>query len=423
LKFNALYALGLVACATLMSAFASSVWSNDEVKHINTLWLANLEPLTPNPSNRYADNTTAARLGQRLFFDPGLSANEEVSCASCHDPEFGFADNKPVSEGLGKTDVNAPTVVGAAYSPWQFWNGRADSLWAQALGPLEHPKEMGGNRLAIARYVTTKYANQYKTVFGAPPEVLSSPLLPDAASPSGTAAIVRAWTTLESEQRDAVNRVFVNVGKALEAYQRRLIHSKGAWSRFDAYAEALMSGDSEARGLDMLTATEEEGLRLFIGKAGCTECHSGPRLTDDGFHDTGFDANSSGGRSAGIKALLGSEFTCASPYSDAQADLCQGIRALLDPFTSEASASSTQNQDRAFRTSSLRNLVHTAPYGVDGRYQTLRDILEVKNNPPVPTARKPLGLTNEELDQLEAFLKTLDTPIAADPSWLAPLPQ
>jgi cytochrome c peroxidase len=421
LKLNVLSVLALVVGATLMGSLAATVWSEAEVKQINAIWLGNLEPLNANPTNRYADNTDAARFGQRLFFDPGLSANQEVSCSSCHDPEFGFADNKAFSEGLGKTDVNAPTVVGAAYSPWQFWNGRADSLWSQALGPLEHPKEMGNNRLEIARYVTTKYAPQYRAIFGAIPEALSGPRFPKAAAPSGSPQVVTAWTSLEPDQRAAINRVFANVGKALEAYQRRLIPGKGAWSRFDAYAQALTEGDSEARGLDVLSANEEEGLRLFIGKAGCTECHSGPRLTDDEFHDTGFDAKLTGGRSTGIKALLGSEFTCASPYSDAQADLCQGIRVLLEP--SNGDTGNTPNEDRAFRTSSLRNLVRTAPYGVDGRFQTLREILEVKNNPPVGTVRKPLGLNETEISQLEAFLKALDTPIAADPSWLGPLAQ
>lgn len=108
--------------------------------------IAKLSPLPgipPNPTNAHADNPEAARLGQRLFFEPRLSANGEISCATCHDPELGFSDGKALSEGIETTDRHSPALWNVAYQRWFFWDGRADSLWAQSLQPLHSEKEMG----------------------------------------------------------------------------------------------------------------------------------------------------------------------------------------------------------------------------------------------------------------------------------------
>ena len=104
-----------------------------------TLQHSPLPPLAPDPTNALADDARAARLGQFLFFDAGLSQNGRVSCASCHVPEQAFTDGKPLFEGLGRGERNTPTLWNVAYQRWFFWDGRADSLWSQALGPLTNP--------------------------------------------------------------------------------------------------------------------------------------------------------------------------------------------------------------------------------------------------------------------------------------------
>ena len=102
------------------------------------------------PTNRWAEDPAAAHLGQWLFFDTRFSRNGEVACATCHDPEQGFGDGKALAEGIEQTERHAPSIWNTTYNRWHFWDGRADSHWAQALAPLEAPTEHGGNRLAYA---------------------------------------------------------------------------------------------------------------------------------------------------------------------------------------------------------------------------------------------------------------------------------
>jgi cytochrome c peroxidase len=117
------------------TAVKSHDWTAEEVEILRSLWIGSLPPLPPDPSNQYADDPHAAALGQALFFDPRLSSNGQVSCSSCHIPEMMFTDGRTLAVGIGVNNRKTMTIVGTAYSPWQFWDGRADSQWAQALGP------------------------------------------------------------------------------------------------------------------------------------------------------------------------------------------------------------------------------------------------------------------------------------------------
>ena len=105
-------------------------------------------PMTWNgdPSNRVSRNASAVDLGKRLFFDTRLSSTSKVSCATCHLPEREFQDGTPLASGVGTTNRRTMPIIAAAYSPFLFWDGRKDSLWSQALGPLESPVEHGGTR-------------------------------------------------------------------------------------------------------------------------------------------------------------------------------------------------------------------------------------------------------------------------------------
>ncbi len=114
-------------------------WSAEERQRIQSLSLAALPPLPADPSNAVADDPPAAALGKALFFDTRLSGNGKVACATCHLPEKQFQDGTPLARGIGETTRRTMPIAGTAYSPWMFWDGRADSQWAQALGPAREP--------------------------------------------------------------------------------------------------------------------------------------------------------------------------------------------------------------------------------------------------------------------------------------------
>ena len=135
------------------------------------LGLHALEPLPADPSNRWADDPRAADLGHRLFFDVRLSSNGRVSCASCHDPRKEFQDSTPLAQGVGTTDRRTMPIASTAYSPFLFWDGRKDSQWAQALGPLESPVEHGGKRAQYAQVIAKHYGAEYEQVFGRLPDL------------------------------------------------------------------------------------------------------------------------------------------------------------------------------------------------------------------------------------------------------------
>ena len=137
----------VLASAAAVHAFAVAGprWSAQERETLRSLALASLGPLPKDPSNRVADDPRAAALGHRLFFDARLSGNGRVSCATCHVPDREFQDGIALAEGVGTTARRTMPVAGTAHSPWLFWDGRADSQWAQALGPLESAVEHGGS--------------------------------------------------------------------------------------------------------------------------------------------------------------------------------------------------------------------------------------------------------------------------------------
>src|SRR4029079_14549902 len=127
----------------------------------------------------------AAELGHQLFFDTRFSANGKIACSTCHLPALNFQDGKPLANGVGTTNRRAMTIVGTAYSPWFFWDGRKDSQWAQALGPMESAVEHGGTRTLYASVVSQAYRREYEQLFGALPSLASLPL---SAGPNGNAA-------------------------------------------------------------------------------------------------------------------------------------------------------------------------------------------------------------------------------------------
>ena len=132
-------------------------WTDEEVAQLSSMSLRELGPAPADPTNRVADDPHAAEFGRQLFFDTRLSANGQVSCATCHIPEKEFQDGTPLAKGVGVTNRRTMPIAGMAHSPFLFWDGRKDSLWAQALGPLESPVEHGGSREQYAKVIAAHY--------------------------------------------------------------------------------------------------------------------------------------------------------------------------------------------------------------------------------------------------------------------------
>ena len=170
-------AIGIVAVAAALAAtFAlaqvadgggKAPWTAEQRQRIASLSLTALPSLPPDPSNAVADDPAAAELGKALFSDTRLSANGQVSCATCHDPAKQFQDGIAVGRGVGVGARRTMPIAGTAYSPWMFWDGRSDSQWSQALGPLESAVEHGGDRTQYAHVIAAYYRAPYERVFGA----------------------------------------------------------------------------------------------------------------------------------------------------------------------------------------------------------------------------------------------------------------
>jgi cytochrome c peroxidase len=403
--------IGLAVVSAAVLAYVlwpRAVWSSEEIALLRGLSLSQLQPLPPDPSNRYGDDPQAAALGQRLFFDTRLSVDGTVACATCHLPSEQFQDGIPLGQGVGTTNRRTMPLAGTAYSPWLFWDGRKDSLWAQALGPLESPVEHGGTRTQYVRVIAEHYRAEYEALFGPLPDLGDETRFPPAAGPVADPQARAAWEAMTPEDRETVNRSYANIGKAIAAYERRIMPGQ---SRFDTYVDAVVQGDT-ATMAQALTPDEVAGLRLFVGKAQCINCHNGPLLTNNDFHNTGVPAApglpEDRGRADGLKQVLEDEFNCLSPYSDAEPVDCGELRfAKVDEH----------EQERQFKPPSLRNVAERAPYMHAGQFATLREVLHHYNRAPEAPAGhselEPLGLTEVELEQLEAFLHTLSGPVVA----------
>ncbi|MEI8384119.1 MAG: cytochrome c peroxidase [Planctomycetota bacterium] len=188
-------------------------------------------------------------LGKQLYFDGRLSADNKVSCASCHDPAKGFSNGDQFATGVEgkKGGRNSPTVINTAYQKFQFWDGRAKTLEEQALGPIQNPIEMNLTlEAAVAKLNGIEgYKSQFKAVFG---------------------------TDVTAD----------GIGKAIAAYERTVLSGDAPYDKFKA-------GDKMA-----LSEGAQRGMKLFFGKANCSACHAGPNFTDNGFHNIGVPGNDAG---------------------------------------------------------------------------------------------------------------------------------
>ncbi len=409
-------------------------------------------PLPADPTNRVADDMGAAQLGHALFFDTRLSP-AGFSCASCHIPAQNFTDQRALARGVAVTRRNAPTVIDAARRRWFGWDGKFDSLWSQALSPLENPVEMNGDRTTLVRIVRDDPSLRatYESIFGAMPTTLARsadaagtahdplreaarpmPFLHSASSHEHAQELahehahVRRWNELDAATHDAINRVAANILKCLGAYQRMLLSSDAP---IDAFVASLKSSAIDAHAQasppsHALDASARRGLALFVSRGGCTQCHRGANFTDEEFHNIGLvGANGrvpdDPARLDAIEFVKTNPFNAAGAFSDAP-DAAMGamVRALRR----------SPELFGQFRTPSLRGVAHTPPYMHDGRFATLADVVHfydtLQGSAPVghhgESVLVQLHLSEAERADLQAFLTSLSAPASSSPWFQAP---
>ena len=401
--------------ASCVPAYAQMPWSAAEIKTIASMRLNQLPPAPADSSNKFERDANAIALGKELFFDERFSKPGNVSCATCHQPAFQFQDGKPRGRAIGQTPRRTQPLANIAHGPWFFWDGRKDSLWSQALGPMEDAKEHGGTRALYVHLVAEHYRGEYETVFGLLPDVSK---VPRHAGPKGTPSEMIAWRGLDKATQNTVSRVFSNLGKAIAAYEKTIVHTP---SRFDGYAEGVANGKRNAAANAQLTREEEEGLALFIGRARCNTCHTGPLMTDHYFHSTRVPPREPGladlGRYLGADEVLADEFNCLGSFSDAKPEQCKELKFIVhaDPF-----------QKRTFKTPSLRGVAARPPYMHAGQFADLDRVIAHYNEAPesLPPQQRivqghlmgsellPLKLSDRDAMAIVAFLRTLDSTAA-----------
>jgi cytochrome c peroxidase len=322
-------------------------------------------PLTP----------SKIELGRRLFFDKRLSADGTISCASCHDPALAFADGKRVAEGIAgrRGTRNSPTLLNAMFSSSLFWDGRAQSLEAQAKLPLINPDEMGDQTYEqVVRRLQTdaEYAAYFREAFGGP-------------------------ITTDS------------IGKAIASFERTLVSGNSPYDRY-------VGGDREA-----LSSSAFRGLALFRTKARCVICHrvdaAFPFFTDLNYRNTGVAVNN-----PKFVPLAGRAMDLAR--IDASTAFVRGL-ATVDGVHELGRFLITGNvlDIGAYRTPSLRNVELTGPYFHDGSAATLNEVVRFythggNDNPARDWELQPVALTEDEQADLIEFLKSLTSDDARRPT-------
>lgn len=335
--------------------------------------LALPDRMPPAAGNRFGDDERAAYFGFLAFYDRRFSSVSDVSCASCHLPESSFADGKRVSEVIAGHPLarNAPSLLNAArMGPFWFWDGRADSLWSQPLFALENPEEMSSSRLQLAHavYRSSAYRSRYEELAGPMPDLTDERRFPAAGKPGDA-----GYDAMAKRDKQQIDRIAANVGKMLEAYLRKMTAGR---SKLDRY----LAGERDALG-----PGERAGLVTFTHR-GCIDCHAGPMLSDAKYHRLA--ATTDRGRAAGIEILLANRFNSRGDFFDRDAGQAPPLPAAAAP-----------EDEGAFRTPSLRNVALTAPFGHDGQFATLRDLLGSGHG---------ASLSETEQAQVELFLLALN---------------
>jgi len=339
-------------------------------------------PWHGDPGNRVSGNDAAIRLGFRLFFDPGLSANGRISCASCHDPARGFQDGRANAQGLRTGTRNTPGVLDVRHQRWFGWDGAHDNLWSASLRPIVDPGEMGGSAARSAARLRNDpdLACHYRQAFGKAPDSADADLL-------------------------------VNIAKAIAAWQETLVSPRTA---FDHFRDALLAND--ASGIGAYPAAAKRGLRLFLGPGQCATCHAGPQFSNGEFADIGvpFFIKPDGvdpGRQGGIRRLLANPNNLLGRGND---DATRGNATATRHLRPE------HRNFGEFKVPTLRNLRQTAPYMHNGSLASLPEVVrhyseldEDRLHSDGERILKPLRLSEGEAADLVAFLESISAALPA----------
>ena len=333
-------------------------------------------PWKPDPTNRVSGNPDAITLGEKLFFEPRLSAKGGVLCATCHVPYKGWQDGRARGMGHVEVDRNTQSLLDVRWNRWFGWDGAGDSLWAQSIRPLLDAREMGGDAAHAVKFLRAdaEYSCRYKRAFGADPPA-------------------------DDE------RLLVDLGKALAAFQETLVSGRAP---FDDFRDALARGD--AAKVASYPAAAKRGLKIFVGKGNCNQCHVGAAFSNGEFHDVGVPhfirpGQVDAGRHGGIQRLRASRFNLLGRYND-------------DPSGSAAIKTKHVAIDHRnfgeFKVPVLRNVAQTAPYMHSGRLATLTDVVRHYSELNIDRLHadgeailKPLKLSAQEVADLVAFLESL----------------
>ncbi len=388
-----------VALALCLSqgAVAQTLSPEDFLDRASGFSLEVLQPVAHDPSNRLSGDPLAISLGETLFNDTGLSRDGTVACATCHVTNGQMIPNETLRASVDRKFRTVMPVAGAAYQDFLFWDGRVDSLWAQAIGPIENPSEHGFTRAEAVAYVLATYGQDFAALNGDLSEVPEGP-----ASPIGSREARDNWRALTSDQQDAINHAYASIGKTIAAYEETVPVPASQWDQW------VESGDYAAIPQDVV-----RGFELFSGKARCSTCHTGPLFTDLDFHNTGLPAVAGMppdvGRQGGLLSLLSDPFNCLGPYSDAGEGDCPDLQYIN---------LSAERAFGTFRTPSLRSVSQRALLGHAGQVGLIEDMVRHYNMAPVGPHGEMLGqptlselvllnLTEEEIDDLLAFLDTI----------------
>jgi cytochrome c peroxidase len=515
----ALATFGAAGCGSggfFCGSGGSCGWSDTDVTRVAAL--ANLGAPPDDASNKYASNPDAAGLGKMFYFDTRFSGPSTlldglgrtmpfgrapagqaagVGCVSCHDAGHAGADPSSdpgdVSVGAGWTYTNSLSTFNSAFFPLHLWNGRADSLWAQAASDNENGLTTNGNRLHTAWLIADHYAQAYANVFTDPADpttalpmtnmtsadvqaevdstgqcILVGGACPAACRPvtstvagGASACFPRfplqgkpgkmagcqpglpgepfgdAFDCMDPADQDAVTRVLVNFAKAIAAYEQTLV--TGA-APFDAWAADLEAGHGDSS--TAIPEAAKAGALLFVGKAGCSDCHSTPLFSDGKFHNIGVGQTGPGvptlgdcpaggvcdctaaknclpsGAPDGLQKLQANAFRRDSKWSDL-GDMTPPAYLTPDPDARPVGG---------YRTPSLRNVSLTGPYMHDGSMTTLADVvwhynqgIPDQSNPGAPALSfRPLYLSGDEQAALVAFLESLVSQPPPDTALAAP---
>jgi cytochrome c peroxidase len=363
--------------ANFGQASPSALFDNADIKSILSHGPWPL-PKAGDAGNELSGSRSAIELGKKLFFDPRLSVNKSVSCATCHDPKNAFSDGLPVSKSLDPKSAltrNSPSLLNAAHERWYGWDGASDSQWSQSLRPLMDAREMGLNMDKLKAIV-----GEEKDIYLAYRAVFSEPSL-------NTSEVVS-----------------VNVAKAIGAYVATLYSGK---SPFDRFRDNLARGDLAKAANYPIDA--QRGLKIFIGKGQCDICHAGPMFSNGEFGDTGIPffvkpGVVDSGRHGGIEVLRRSPYNLLGAFS--RADVATKQKTLYVDLQ--------HRNFGEFKVPSLRNVAKTAPYMHSGSHATLEAVVNHYSELNIDRLHadgdqilKPLKLSDQEKRDLVAFLKSL----------------